>query len=153
MKICFIMLNWAFSAHDNCALCWTILSDIVMKIWKLLGWHVCAQCSKSATIHCFTCPRVLCNNCLKEGNFHCITKSRGLCEGCYLMAYMIEHNETVNADGVSPFVNATARSNLSRVCLLSSDCSDWPMHNRSKLISTIKKHMKAYLMSIGKTSN
>lgn len=64
------------------------------------GWHVCARCSKSATLHCYMCPNALCNTCTKEASFLCIRKSRGLCEGCYPIVHMIEHNETINADGV-----------------------------------------------------
>lgn len=66
----------------------------------LCGWHVCAHCTRSATMHCYTCPTAFCNNCVGEADFLCIRKDRGLCEICYPIVNMIEHNETINADGV-----------------------------------------------------
>lgn len=66
----------------------------------LCGWHVCAHCSRSATLHCYTCPNAYCNNCVREADFLCIRKGRGLCEVCYPIVNMIEHNLSINSEGV-----------------------------------------------------
>ncbi|KAH7430453.1 hypothetical protein KP509_09G099900 [Ceratopteris richardii] len=64
------------------------------------GWHVCSQCSKSASFNCYMCPSALCGTCIKGANFLPIRKGHGLCEACYPLVHMIEYKETVNGDSV-----------------------------------------------------
>ncbi|MCO5586874.1 hypothetical protein L7F22_040819 [Adiantum nelumboides] len=63
------------------------------------GWHVCANCSRSANVHCYMCPRVFCSGCTVEAEFLHIRKDRGLRELCYSIVYMIEHNLSINSEG------------------------------------------------------
>lgn len=107
-------LNFSARRDSGFAVC--SLSHGVLLVWwgnfasggcnpalNASGWHVCAHCTRSATMHCYTCPNAYCNSCTKEADFLCLRKGRGLCELCYQIVYMIEHNLSIDSEGVSLF--------------------------------------------------
>lgn len=68
-----------------------------------IGSHFCSSCKKTGNYQCYTCPTSYCRTCVKETEFCILRKRKGLCEECLPIVSMIEHNETVNNDGVSNF--------------------------------------------------
>ncbi|CAK9194148.1 unnamed protein product [Sphagnum troendelagicum] len=66
----------------------------------ICGWHFCSSCTKPGSFQCYTCPIAYCGSCVKEANFFMLRKRKGLCEECLPIVIMIEHNQTVNSEGV-----------------------------------------------------